>query len=118
VKHLFLAVLLTGLLTGCTQQPPKSADELRKETADATARLKTNTKAVVEGIREGLARDEKVDVNSASKAKLMLLPGVDAAAADRIIANRPYSRPEDLVERRVISQAEYEQIKDHLEVKK
>jgi competence protein ComEA len=117
VKNLFILALLTCGLAGCTQQQ-RSPEEIREKTADATARIKTDTKAVVAGIRDGLARDEKVDINSASKAKLMLLPGVDSAAADRVIANRPYSRPEDLVARRVISQAEYDQIKSQLEVKK
>jgi len=31
-----------------------------------------------------------IELNSATKQQLMTLPGVDAAAADRIIAGRPY----------------------------
>lgn len=117
VKTAFLIALLTSVLAGCTQKP-SSPDEIRERAAEATARIKTDSKAIAEGIRDGLARDEVVDVNSASKAKLMLLPGMDAATADRIIANRPYNRTEDLVTRRVLTRGQYDQVKAHLETKK
>jgi DNA uptake protein ComE-like DNA-binding protein len=38
----------------------------------------------------------KVDVNNASEKELLTLPGIDAAAARKIIAARPYSTVEDL----------------------
>ena len=38
-----------------------------------------------------------VDINSASRKELMTLPGIGAAEADRIIANRPYLTKTELV---------------------
>ena len=43
-----------------------------------------------------------VDLNSASSKELMTLPGIDAAQADRIVANRPYLTKTDLVTKDVL----------------
>jgi competence protein ComEA len=43
-----------------------------------------------------------VDLNSANRKELMTLPGIGAAEADRIIANRPYLTKTDLVTKSVL----------------
>jgi DNA uptake protein ComE-like DNA-binding protein len=52
-----------------------------------------------------------VDINSASKAELKKLPGIDDTQADKIIAGRPYLSKADLVTRNIISQGSYEGLK-------
>ena len=82
--------------------------------------MKDNAKAVAQGIREGLTRpspDKPLDINTASKAQLMGLPGVDDAAAERIIAGRPYSSEHQLLEKRIVSRDEYNKIADSITVK-
>ena len=72
-------------------------------------------------MREGLSRpspDKPLNLNSASKAQLMSLPGIDDAAADRIIAGRPYSSEHELLERRIVSREEYNKIADSITVTK
>src|SRR5579862_2901063 len=95
--------------TACTSNQ-QSPEQIRQKTAQATAELKDNTKAVAEGVRDGLTRpsaDKPVDLNSASKSQLMGLPGIDNAAADRIIAGRPYSSEHELLEKHIISRDQY-----------
>jgi DNA uptake protein ComE-like DNA-binding protein len=111
------AILLLAVLTGCTQRQ-ESPQELKEKTAQATADLKRDTKAVAEGIREGWSRDKPLDLNSASKDQLMALPGMSPAEADRVIAGRPYDSPDDLVSRRIISKTEYDRISDRVTAKK
>ncbi len=93
---------------------------MRRETADATAQLKANAKAVAEGLKDGLTRpstDHPLDLNAASKSQLKTLPGITDDAADRIIANRPYKNQHELLEKRVISRDEYNRIADAITVK-
>ncbi len=73
VKILIVTTAFMLLLTGCSQKPP-NPDELREKTADATAQLKTDTKAVVEGVREGLTRDKTINLNTATQEQLETLP--------------------------------------------
>jgi DNA uptake protein ComE-like DNA-binding protein len=52
-----------------------------------------------------------VDINRAGKADLKKLPGIDDAAADKIIAGRPYRSKADLVTRNIIAPGIYEELK-------
>ncbi len=86
------ASLLTVLfLAGCSsrQQNPQ---ELKEKTAEATAALKSDAKAVAEGVREGWSRDKPLDLNHATKSQLRDLPGITADDADRIMAPAPLRR--------------------------
>ena len=104
----------------CYSNQPSSPQQIREKTAQATATLKDDAKAVGQGIREGLTRpspEKPLDLNHASKAQLTSLPGIDDAAADRIIAGRPYSSEHELLDKRLVSRDEYNKIADSITVK-
>jgi competence ComEA-like helix-hairpin-helix protein len=48
------------------------------------------------GKKEALKEGEKIDINTASAAELMKLPGIGEKRSEKIISNRPYSSVEDL----------------------
>jgi Helix-hairpin-helix motif len=111
--------VVSGLIVsavGCFSNQKESPEQIRQKTAQATSELKQDTKAVAEGIRDGLRRDKLVDLNHASKAQLATLPGVDPTLADRIIEERPYRDPGQLVSRRILSREQYDQLRDRVTV--
>ena len=110
-----LILILTGCFSCSVKQNPQ---QLKEKTAETTAALKSDAKAVASGVREGWSRDKPLDINHASKAQLESLPGINEATADRIIANRPYARRDDLLSRGILTRREYERISDQLTAKK
>ena len=112
---LTLLPLGLGGCNACYSSKPSNPDQIREKTADATAQLKDDAKAVFDGVRQGMTRptaEHPLDVNHASKTQLMTLPGIDDAAADRIIAGRPYASEHQLLEKRIISRDQYVRIAD------
>lgn len=105
------------VLTGCFQEKTKP-ENVRERAADATAAIKRDSKAIVQGIREGWNRDKPLDLNKATREQLAELPGINLAKADRIIAGRPYEQPQDLVSKRVLSQKEFDALSERVKAKK
>jgi DNA uptake protein ComE-like DNA-binding protein len=109
------AALLAGCV-GCTKD--QSPQEIREKTANATAELKQNAKAMAQGIREGWSRDKPLDLNKATEDQLQDLPGVNRKKADQIIAGRPFDDPHQLVTRRILSEGDYGKIADKVVVRR
>ena len=110
---LLTCAFLLASFTACTNNKD-NPDEIRQRAADATATMKRDTKAVVEGVKEGMNRDKTVNINKASREDLLSLPGVTEHEADRIIASRPFGDAHDLVKRHVLPEAEYARISDRI----
>jgi len=96
MKRLF-AVLL-ALILGLSALG--YADE--KESKSSTKPATTQSKSAL------------IDINRASADELMSLRGIGEARAKAIINGRPYVRKNQLVERRIVPQSVYDEIKDQI----
>lgn len=114
---LLVCALGSGLsLLGCTTDQKQNPDELKEKTAETTAALKRDAKSVAEGVKEGWSRDKhRLDLNSATKEELVGI-GLTPTQSNRVIEHRPYARPEDLLNKHVLSEDDYKQIEPHVRV--
>ena len=97
-----IVLLIVGLFsTGVLSAPAAWAQAPKAAPAPA----KSDTKAM------GHA---PLDLNSASEADLMMIQGIGDAYAKKIVQNRPYKRKDELVQKKVVPQATYDKIKDHI----
>jgi len=60
------------------------------------------------------AKTEPIDINRAKAEELMTLKGIGEARAAAIIKGRPYARKDELVQKKIIPESVYNDIKDKI----
>jgi DNA uptake protein ComE-like DNA-binding protein len=91
-----VGIVAAGLSNGC------SLSSMEKKVKDVTGRSDK--------------KETRVELNSAGRKRLAALPGLTAADADKIVANRPYESRRDLLRKGVLSEAQFEKMKDSVYV--
>jgi competence protein ComEA len=98
-------------------QPTKAPEKPATTTpAPATSPAPKGTEMKKEPKQKGSKKSTTavVDINSATAPELQTVKGIGKATAKKIIAGRPYSSPEDLVTKKVMSQKQFDGLKSQL----
>ena len=112
-RYICLTVAAAAIVTlsSCSSTPTA-------ENPSAPVTSPQATEAVSENSHSGHGGKEKININSAILSELDKFEaklGVPALS-NKIQASRPYGRPEDLVTKKVITQEQFDQIKDQVGV--
>ena len=112
----YIAIIGVLELCGCSPAS-RSPDAVRQTTANVTAAAARNTKAIAQGVFDGLKAKGPLNLNRATKEQLKTLPGIDNATANRIISARPYKNSAELEQRHILSRAEYNRIANQVKAR-
>ncbi len=97
-----------------TEKIKPELKEAGKELGQAARQAAEDARAAAQGVREGWNRDQThvLNLNTATEADLVTLPGITRTDAQRIVRGRPYRDKQELVTRRILSDADYSKIRD------
>jgi len=107
------------------QEAAKATEQIKEGSKVAAAELKKDAKqaavqgkAIAAGVKQGLSTPDKpVNINTASKTKLQVLPGIDEETAVRIIKGRPYHTTDEVGAKGAVSPEQFNAIKDKIVVR-
>ena len=119
-KSLIAALLLiSGVAVAAdaaksTASQPATGESKATTTKPAATAAPSKSATVPAKTSQPAKKPKPVDINSASAAELMKVPGIGEAEAEKIIKNRPYSTRSSLVTKEVLSYDAYMEMKDRL----
>src|SRR6185437_1240587 len=92
----------------------RSKEALRDARA-AASNAERKVDDIAAGVRQGMkgnapARGTRINLNAASQEELARLPGISQEKARQIVRNRPYTASHQLVDRGILSKAQFDAI--------
>ncbi len=104
-----IAALALSAALGFAAEPAKAPAKDTKAPAKAAAPAKADADK-----KAAPAKQEPVDINSATNDELKAVPGIGDTFATKIIVGRPYANKTQLKTRGILPEKVYEQVKDRI----
>ena len=98
-------IAATGLAFAQKAETPKT---------DTKAPAKTEAKKDAAPAKADAKKMEPMDINSASEKELATLKGIGDVRAKAIVKGRPYKGKDELVQKKIIPQGVYDDVKDQI----
>jgi DNA uptake protein ComE-like DNA-binding protein len=106
---LVAAIAATGLAFAQKAETPKTDTKAKSEMkAPAKAEAKADAK------KADAKKAEPMDINTASEKELATLKGIGDVRAKAIVKGRPYKGKDELVQKKIVPQNVYDDIKDQI----
>jgi competence protein ComEA len=106
---------VTGAPPAVTMPAPAAPKPVTTQAATpATPSVATPVKPTTPAAAPAAKAAAIVDINTASAADLEQLKGIGKARAEAIIKGRPYKGKDELVEKKILPEAVYKDVKDQL----
>jgi competence protein ComEA len=115
-----LKAIKDKVTVGAAAAAPAAAPSAAALPAAVTEKAASAQKQVTEKASKSaskLAPGQRVNINSASKEELEMIPGIGPAKSQAIIDGRPYNTAEDIMKVKGIKQGIFNKIKDYITVR-
>lgn len=103
-----------------TRDARQAAKELAAKSKVAAANAVEGVNAAAQGVKDGVKNgnnSDRVDINSASTARLAMLQGISIRKAHEIVKGRPYRDTHALVDRGLLTEAQFGRISSQITAK-
>ena len=116
LKSMLLTACMTGLMAGAVhaKEEAKEAKQPTKPAATAPASGASTAGASSSASTASSKTAMQVDINSASEKELANLSKIGEVKSKAIVKNRPYRGKDELVGKKILTQKEYDDIKDQI----
>jgi DNA uptake protein ComE-like DNA-binding protein len=116
MKRIFVFLVAMIAATGLAfAQKDTSKNEMKaKAEMKAPAKAEMKKDAGMAKADAKMAKAEPMDINTASEKELATLKGIGDVRAKAIVKGRPYKGKDDLVQKKIVPQSVYDDIKDQI----
>jgi DNA uptake protein ComE-like DNA-binding protein len=112
LNALIIAIASLGLAAGATSALAQKTEPSKDAAKKSETAAKDATKKAAEPPKADAKKAEPMDINSASEKDLATLKGIGDVRAKAIVKGRPYKGKDELVQKKIIPQSVYDEIKE------
>src|SRR5436190_8667860 len=114
LNALIIAFTSLGLAAGATSALAQKAEPSKDAAKKSETAAKDATKKAAEPPKADAPKMEPMDINTASEKELATLKGIGDVRAAAIVKGRPYKGKDELLQKKIVPENVYNDIKDQI----